>query len=861
MPRPGPGAATSCDSADAVDYPDGGGDLNALLDEGNGFSPGRQDHGTLDAQDPGFDDAQSAELNFFDGFTAPGLIPNTTRHVEPRNTPTIHNSIFNLRNFWDGRADMFFNGVNPLGFRDPEAMVTVFNPPGAAVVGLTTERMNVPFSSLASQAIGPIESVMEMVGHTASGGGRPNHNLGRKMVEATPLLNQKVACTDPLLGVPGHSAVYSTTCSGGTTGLVKDTVTYRALIQDIFDNRFWGTTELDGSGLDVCLGDADGFTTETFSAAAIGASTNYCGVGGVGRLLIEKNFQIFFGLAIQAWEATQTPDETIIDLLAGGVIGFDTTPGNGSFRGISTVIINRSGRTVKTVDVGNPFVVVNRGRPNAPVPDQHLTLAQCIAAVAINNSAAQAAIAEDLCTLKYAQFIHARAESGTESNLAPFPPIAVAAKVPPGAAIGKCNPPDTFFDGNPATPKSLGLFLNGDDCKNAQATILNIDRGLGRFEAGATACIVCHFSAEFTGATVPTLTGFGAPPPDPFIPPGQLARAEVPALTERMVKFDGAAAVYDAGFYNLGIRPTPEDLSIGATINVGNGNFPLSLAELKKQITIVTAAAAGLDGAAAAAAADAAAPDRLDGSAILDIGRTINGLTGPGRLQFPRSMQVGTRGVTDLSPVPFALTLACGPGLNANGLGEPNNVVPNCVPNIAANEFILRNGAFKAQGLRNVRFTGPHFHNGSKMNLRQVFNFYRTAGDLVGPTAGFPNLNLANLDAGLRIVNLAPDQESAVIEAMETGLTDWASVYEQGKFSHPQLCVAVGHNAANGKSIMKDLHVSGAVGAEGAATRLQTFEEGLFGEASGTHSHDFSVPCEMPGVATLGLSTIDVPPQ
>jgi hypothetical protein len=348
-----------------------------------------------------------------------------------------------------------------------------------------------------------------------------------------------------------------------------------------------------------------------------------------------------------------------------------------------------------------------------------------------------------------------------------------------------------------------------------------------------------------------------------------------------MVKFNGANAVYDAGFYNLGIRPTPEDLSIGATINVGNGAFPLSLGELKRQIAII--------------AGGGAAGPNLDPVAIAAIGNEIPNpaafTPGQGVLQFPTSMQtqpgipanlvgpfgggiaIPPLGINNLAPRPFAITTACGPGLNGNGVGAPNNNPNiNCVPNIAANEFILRNGAFKAQGLLDVRYTGPHFHNGSKMSLRQVFNFYKTAGALVGPTAGFPNLNLANLDAGLRIVNLAPDQESAVIEMMETGLTDWGSVYEEGVFSHPQLCVAVGHDPATGESIMADLHANGAVGFDGNNRRLQTFAEAMLGDIPGpskngtssVHEHDFSVACDMPGVtaaATPGVSAIDVPPQ
>src|SRR6478672_11852978 len=43
--------------------------------------------------------------------------PANTRRVEPRNTPTTINAVFNHRQFWDGRAENIFNGVNHLGQR------------------------------------------------------------------------------------------------------------------------------------------------------------------------------------------------------------------------------------------------------------------------------------------------------------------------------------------------------------------------------------------------------------------------------------------------------------------------------------------------------------------------------------------------------------------------------------------------------------------------------------------------------------------------------------------------------------------------------------------------------------------------
>ena len=39
------------------------------------------------------------------------------RRVEPRKSPTMINAVFNHRNFWDGRANNIFNGINPFGER------------------------------------------------------------------------------------------------------------------------------------------------------------------------------------------------------------------------------------------------------------------------------------------------------------------------------------------------------------------------------------------------------------------------------------------------------------------------------------------------------------------------------------------------------------------------------------------------------------------------------------------------------------------------------------------------------------------------------------------------------------------------
>ena len=47
----------------------------------------------------------------------------------------------------------------------------------------------------------------------------------------------------------------------------------------------------------------------------------------------------------------------------------------------------------------------------------------------------------------------------------------------------------------------------------------------------------------------------------------------------------------------------------------------------------------------------------------------------------------------------------------------------------------MREGAFKAPPLRNVELTGPFFHTGSFLTLRQVVDFYFGAATSPGPTA------------------------------------------------------------------------------------------------------------------------------
>lgn len=682
-----------------------------------GVTSARVDLALLKTSDPGFDVTFS---NPAEG------VPHTVRRVEPRNSPSVLNAVFNLRNFWDGRADMYFNGVNPLGFRDPDARVKVVR---AGVLG--SERLDLPFSSLASQAVGPIESHFEMVFGDPDNAlpPRAHRELGKKLTlpGTVPLRGQLVAVDDSMLG---------TLRAADGRGL---NTSYNTMIQTIFHPRFWDAPAL-------CLG-SDGAATDNAPVNGVCPAGEYT--------LAQYNFSLFFGLAVQAYEATLVTGQTIVDLIAGGIATGTVT----------------NGRNV--VNVGPPA--------GSPPGTPGLSLDGCIALVALNTNAAQQALATNLCTAHYAKFIDPKATTGSESALAPFP-------VANNTAIGGC-----------ATPPNC--TVPAARLPAAQATLQNVNRGLGRFFAGATACAVCHFNPEFTGATVGVMTGFGVPPE--VLNPGQARRVELRAVMERMVTFNGAAAVYDTGFYNIGVRPSPEDLSLGDQI----GGVPLALGKL---FDIMNGGdATGFN------------PVKIGTLAAPAPGSIAASIAG---LQIPTSP-------TNLAPIPFPFRVGCGVGLVGGGNAN-NNPNINCAPNVIPGERLLRNGAFKAPGLRNVKFTGPYMHNGSKMNLRQVMEFYKTAGH-------FTNLNLNNLDAGMRVFNLGIQDEAAVMELMETGLTDWRVAYQSGVFDHPELCVPNGHDPATGKTRLAAIP---AVGRTGSAQPIATFEEMVRGTA-GARANNLNSAC------------------
>ncbi len=298
------------------------------------------------------------------------------RQVEPRNTPSVINAVYYFRNFWDGRANNVFNGLDPFGMRrfaDPATTPATDIYVKGAKGKFIKKQLSIFNASLASQAVGPALSDFEM-----SCGGKEFVELGKKMLARKPLSSQKVDPSDSVLGSYTNK-----------NGSIKPAHTYKALIQSAFNNDYWDVPD-----------------TQTID----------------GYKLIENNFSLFWGLAVQVYEATLVSDDSRFDQAQ-----------------------------------------------------------------------------ED-------------------------------------------------------------LTYGRDKLTEQEQNGLNLFFGQGK-------CIACHLGPEFTAASVNHASNINNTP-------------AIGKYTERMLLGDGGIALYDAGFYNIGVRPSAEDLGVGASDPYG---YPLSFTRNAKK--------------------------------------------------------------------------------------------------------------------------------------------------------------------------------------------------------------------------------------------------------------------------------------
>jgi len=345
-----------------------------------------------------------------------------TRRVTGRNTPSAVDAVFNFRNFWDGRAQNVCNGANPFGTRDKRNHLLVVD----AVDGkLGPTQVNMVNSALCSQSLGPILSATEM-----SADNRNFHQVGKKLLARVPLANQLVDPTDSVLGVFSKSP---------DKGLKTS---YSALVQKAFQPEWWQFAQ------HICEA-ADGTMTGTIDPA----NFETCPAGTNDYSLMEYNFSLFWGVAIQMYESTLVADQTPLDKYLEQQQSYTLIGDN-----------TQNQYTIQLKPGITPYTVSIIGlNPTLDFTDQDIYAFDDgqgrVMGAGINGG-----------TIDYA--------SGTLSVFFGEPPVSQV-PIQVGYSVG-------------AVPLTTGQL-----------------RGLHLFQ-GKAGCIACHGGPELTNASVGTVTGFPA---------------------------------------------------------------------------------------------------------------------------------------------------------------------------------------------------------------------------------------------------------------------------------------------------------------------------------------------------------------
>src|SRR6476469_4265378 len=538
--------------------------------------------------------SQGVRMSQFAGFSRSGAEQTTSvpdpvfsisgvnvRQVTGKNAPSTINAVFNHRNFWNGRAQPEFNGVNPFGNRDTLAKVWVLGSTGSPI----QMDIHIQNASLASQAVGPSLSTVEM-----SASGRTFPDLGHKLLLVKPLGLQKVDSTDSVLG-----SLADVSAGKGLT------TTYTALIQKAFQPKWWNSKK--------------GVT-----------------VNGKSYSMMEANFALFWGLAVMYYEATQVSDASPMDQYLQtrvfSTVVFDPVTGMPSLLSDNPAIldpaVNRlaaDGISVTRTDILNGLGLFER--PVAPPPTFPVP-----AGFGVGCSGCH---------------VGAETTSASVRNL-------TGAGIEVGDAALKLAGFDLRME---------RMFLKADWNPPGPLTPVPLGTDQITFDPNT-------YSVNVVEQIIPYPGGYATP----------VAPISLPIAT------------YDAGWYNLGVRPTADDVGLGGGDLYGS---PLSWTQLFQQST------PGLI--------------KVPGNGL--------GCAGAGNATFPNTL---------LNPLGFPLL--SGPLL----AGENTDVA----------------GTFKVASLRNVEFNGPYFHNGGKSTLAQVLEFYDGGGDFdrTNNATKAPAIVPLQLDAG-----------------------------------------------------------------------------------------------------------------
>ncbi|WP_354687887.1 cytochrome c peroxidase [Cupriavidus necator] len=221
--------------------------------------------------------------DIFHGGTGYNINGVNTRQVTGRNTPSVINAVFNFRNFWDGRANNMYNGGDPFGMRNPNALVWKLE--GGV---LRQIQLAIPGASLASQSDGPPLSAVEM-----SCAGRSFMKLGKKLLGQPPLAGQTIAADDSVLAPLAAQRNK------------KPIPTYAELVKQAFRPEYWASPTL------IRMSAADEAKFGSMDLTPVRQSKRSTVKFEVSQM--EANFALFFGLAVQLYESTLISNDAPVD--------------------------------------------------------------------------------------------------------------------------------------------------------------------------------------------------------------------------------------------------------------------------------------------------------------------------------------------------------------------------------------------------------------------------------------------------------------------------------------------------------------------------------------------------------------------
>ena len=620
------------------------------------------------------------------------------RRVEPRNTPTVINAVFNHRNFWDGRATTIFNGVDPFGRRNQDARVLEIQKNGT-VIPIQVEFEN---SSLASQAVGPLLSDFEM-----SCSGRTFPDAAKKLLHLRPLAFQLVAVDDSVLGTLSLSP---------EPGLATR---YAELIMAAFDDRFWDSDKLFDEDLEEVVED---LVTDEEEEGRKKEKEEEEEEDDVFTLM-EVNFSLFWGLSIQAYEATLVSDDSPFDRWAEGRI---ETLGESAMAGLE--------------------VFMDEGKC---ISCHNTSMFSKASTLHLLSEANEEGLVERMLTYETEHTYLVRGEGGVPGVTGDFRfeidaegpaqeeiegsmgHIRIAWTKEHGGAGGAAG-----LDAVVGQKTLTATFEVVDFVLDVDGDPMTRDAGLqGRFSDGPKGTaeqILLHVVDGVDGPDTVTLDVGGR----------IFCDAEVAEGDMRILQ----PALYDNGFYNIGIRVNGEDLGLGGEDQWGN---PFSFSRQYVEM---------LQGE------DVPDPFEVD----------------PCSFEIPFDTEV------DTVFFPGGFTKSGGKGKEGGDTScaaEPSNVGLNQASIRTMRTAV--DGAFKTATLRNIELTGPYFHNGGQATLEQVVEFYNRGGD-------FSQQNRDELAPDIRPLGLSQQQMDDLVAFMKT-LTDDRVANEIAPFDHPQLFIPDGH--------------------------------------------------------------------